>query len=176
MDFPLFRNNCHWIQLSWHQKIYSVRAWSAIWNGNACSFYTCETKKNRIHYVLAVRICVCVRVRVHVCHSIFTKLRKSIGWELSLRRYWPIKHPLFFSMILKRKKERKTERTRKISRLLINHLLKQIRKKRVSLQIVLFRNFMQSICMQSAVCVWRVLWKIHLPLNDKHKMRITNHL
>lgn len=62
-------------------------------------------------------------------------------------------------MILKRKKERKTERTRKISRLSINHLLKQIRKKRVSLQIVLFRNFMQSICMQSAVCVWRALLK-----------------
>lgn len=136
-------------------------------------------KKNRIHYVLEVRMCVCVRVRVrvHVCHSILTKLRKSIGWELFAQKILTntIKHPLFFHD-LEEKEGKKTERTRKISRLSINHLLKQIKKKRVSLQIVLFRNFMQSICMQSAVCVWRVLWKIHLPLNDKHKMRITNHL
>lgn len=41
-------------------------------------------------------------------------------------------------MILKRKKERKTERTRKISRLLINHLLKQIRKKEFHCRLFYF--------------------------------------
>lgn len=79
MDFPLFLNNCHWIQLSWHQEIYSVRAWSAIWNGNACSFYTCETKKKSDPLCFGgknvrVRSCSCA------CVSFNTYKITKINW------------------------------------------------------------------------------------------------